>query len=284
MKKLALFLIVVLYFSSCSNQEVKETELSEKLDSIAPDSSEMKKMDEEKEFKFFMIIANIPSPSHEVVELGKQNQSFKKEVPNNTKNVDNYTDSYKTAINYGVYIADFAYVSAFKNNKEIFNYFAACRKMAEKATVLKTFEEVVKSDFIKYNASNPDALEKILDTLYVNTEKFLETDHHLDIAVKILLGSWVETQYVFLSHLKEVNNNDKNKALFTKLWENKNHLNHINELLTEYSGHEELNSLAGSLSSYQKNYEGISAEKDFTKEKILKMYEDLSTIRSEMIK
>ena len=284
MKKLAFFFTALIFLNSCTGDEVKNNEEVVSNDSVSVDSASLKKIDEEKEFKFFMIIANIPSPSHEIIELGKQSLTFKKEIPNGIDNVSKYTDPYKTAINYGVYIADFSYAAAFKNNKEVFSYFKACREMAEKATVLKTFEEVVKSDFLQKNAANPDSLEKILDVLYINTEKFLETDHHLDIAVKILLGSWIETQYIFLSNLKDIELNEKSKILFTKLWENKTHLNHINELLKEYSGHEELNSLAGSLNNYEKNYEGVSAEKDFSKEKIKKMFEELSSIRNEITK
>lgn len=284
MKRIVLFFAIFSLFISCSDSNSTETEETVKLDSLSVDTLASKEVDEEKEFKLFMIIANVPSPSHEITELGKQNLVFKSELPNDCTNESKYSESFKTAVNYGVYIADFSYVAAFKNNKLLLNYFATCRKMAEKATVLKTFEEVVKSDFIQKNAGNPDALEKVLDTLYVNTEKFLETDHHLDIAAKILLGSWIEAQYIFLAHLKEMDNNDKTKPLFSKLWENKIHLNHINELLTEYKDHSELNMLATSLVAYEKNYEGIASEKDFSKGKVEKMFTELSAIRTEIIK
>ena len=68
----------------------------------------------------------------------------------------------------------------------------------------------------------------------------------------------------------------------TKVWEAKIHLNNINELLKEYPNDTDLAPIATMLTDYMKDYEGISAADQFTKEKIAKMLADIKTIRTKL--
>jgi hypothetical protein len=103
----------------------------------------------------------------------------------------------------------------------------------------------------------------------------------MDIATRVLVGAWVEGQYLLLSSI-DGQKSKKDLDLKTKVWEAKIHLNNINELLKEYPEDQDLVPVATMLADYMKDYEGVSAADQFTKEKISKMLADIKTIRAKL--
>lgn len=280
MKKifLSISIISALVFStSCGGS--KESEETTK-DSIKVEKDTTAEL---KEFKFFMILANIPSPAKEVVEIQKAGMKYDGSLLNPKENEGKYTEKTKVCLNYGVYASDLAYAASFKDNQDLMGYFIVNRKMAEKAGALSAFEEVMKQDNFESHLKNVDSLEIILDKAFLATEKFCEDQHKLDIAVKILIGSWIESQYLNLSMLNGATQNSKNKKLYEKVWENYLHLRNINDLLKEYGDHPELNELKSQLEGYAELYKDVHGTDDITKDRIGKLYESIKSVRTKLI-
>ncbi len=274
-------LVTGLLFSSCGGgKEDAETTMQ---DSAKTQTAKRDSSAELKEFKFFMVLANIPSPAHEVIEVRNAGMKYNASLLNPKENESKYTDPTKICLNYGVYSSDLAYIASFKENADIMKYFLLNRSMAEKAGALSVFESIVKGEGFESHLRNSDSLELILDKVYMATEKFCEDQHKLDVAVKILIGSWVETQYINLSNINGIAQNEKNKVLFTKVWENYLHLRNINDLLKEYEGHPELDELKNQLAAYAELYKDANGTDDMTKERITKLHEGISVIRKKII-
>lgn len=263
----------------------KEEEKTTDTLSVKEDTSQKKSEQEElKEFKFFSVIGAIPSPAHEIVEINKAGIKYNATLPNPAENESKYADLYKACLNYGVYSCDLAYCASFKENADLMKYFLVNRKMAEKAGALSIFEEITKQYGFESNTKNADSLEAILDKVYFATEKFCQDQHKLDVAVKILLGSWIESQYLTLSSLTSVAKPEKANMLRTKVWENYLHLRNILDLLKEYENHPELNALNDELTKYATLYQDAHGPEDFSKEKISGMHTAISSIRSNVVK
>ncbi|MFN5460197.1 MAG: hypothetical protein ACK5AY_09840 [Bacteroidota bacterium] len=281
MKKLLPIIFVfssVLIFSSCGSNKESEESTKDTVALVKDTAAEIR------EFKFFMILANIPSPAREVIEIQKASMKYDATLLNPKENESKYSEKTKVCLNYGIYATDLAYIASFKDNQDLMSYFLVNRKMAEKAGALSVFEEIMKKENFESNIKNTDSLEKMLDDVFMATEKFCEDQHKLDIAVKILIGSWVEGQYLNLSMIKSQAQNPKNKKLFEKVWENFLHLRNINDLLKEYEGHPELDELKTQLVAYAELYKDAHGTEDINKERIARLYEAMALIRANVVK
>ncbi len=276
-----IFSIAALFLMfSCGNNETEVTE-SITSDTLKVDSNSVK-IDEEKEFKLHLLIANIPSPSHEIIAIKKAGYTYKPSLMIDKSKAGTYSNDFKKGVNYGMFSADLAYAASFPNNKDIIPYFLATRKAAESANSLKVFDDITKSANFESLQGNSDSMEAVLERAYLETEHFFETDHHMDIAAKILLGAWVEGQYLLLNTL-HIQKSAKAEELKTKVWESKLQLMNLNELLTEYSSDAEVAPFAASLKEYYKNYDGASGANSFNDELLKKMMDELTSIRTKML-
>jgi hypothetical protein len=271
----ALFLIF-----SCNNNETEVAE-NTTTDSLKVDSSSVK-IDEEKEFKLHLLIANIPSPSHEIIAIKKAGYTYKPSLLIDKSKAGTYNDDFKKGVNYGMFSADLAYAASFPNNKDIIPYFLATRKSAESANSLKIFDDITKSANFESLQGNSDSMEAVLERAYLETEHFFETDHHMDIASRILLGAWVEGQYLLLNTL-HIQKSTKADELKNKVWESKLQLMNLNELLKEYESDAAIAPFASSLKEYYKNYDGATGATSFNDDLLKKMMDELTSIRNKML-
>ncbi len=264
---------------ACGSPETEVVETNS--DSLAVDTT-AKKVDEEKEFKLHMIMANIPSPSHEIVVINKAGYSYQSSLILDKSKAGSYTSEFKRGVSYGIYSADLAYASSFKNNKDILPIFGATNKAAESAGLGKVFQDITKSANFESMQSNSDSLEAILERAYLASENYLESDHHMDIAARVMMGAMIEGQYVLLSTL-DMQKSAKENDLKAKVWESKLHLMNLIELLKEYSNDTDLAPIAASITEYYKNYDGASGIENFSKDKLTKMLKELTAIRTKLV-
>jgi len=279
--KTILSFVAFLILMSCGNNNDTELSDSSLKDTIVIDSTKSK-IDEEKEFKLHLLIANIPSPSHEIVAINKAGYTYKPSLLIDKSKAGTFTSDFKKGINYGMFSADLAYVASFANNKDIIPYYLATRKAAESANALKVFDDITKTANFESLQGNSDSMEAVLERAYLETEHFFETDHHMDIATRILLGAWIEGQYLLLNTI-HIQKSSKAEELKNKVWESKLQLMNLNELLTEYSSDPDMTSVANSLKEYYKNYDGASGSKSFNDELLKKMMEELTSIRTKLL-
>ena len=286
MKKFLNSAFVVLLLAgvtNCGGSAESEKESADSLKNNQISTNESDSLIELKEFKFFKTIGDIPSPAHEIVAINKAGIKYNAAFPNSIDNETKYADLFKSCLNYGVYSCDLAYCASFKENSDLMKYYLTTRKMAEKAGAISVFDEITKQYSFEGNTKNPDSLEKILDNVYFAIEGFCQDQHKLDVAVKMLLGSWIESQYLTLSHLATEAKQEKQKQLQVKLWENFLHLRNILDLLKEYENHPEMNQMNASLVAYAELYKDAHGAEDFTKDRVDKMLAALTKIRSEII-
>lgn len=264
---------------SCGGNEEKN-EMSDK--EVVPQDTASGPKDAEKEFKFFTILANVPSPVADLAEINKAGYKYDGTLLNPTTNFEKYNTAFQYASNYGVYSTDLSYAATFSNSTDILKYYVTTRKAAEKAGSLKVFDEITKTGHFEENVKNPDSLKVLLERVDKATDEFLKNDHQLDVAATIVIGAWIETQYLNLSMIKAQKVKDQTVAV-SKVWESKLHLGNILDLLTSYANNPDYTSVTSDLQAYMQNYEGATGADSFSKEKIEKMYADITAIRNKII-
>lgn len=278
------FLGMVLLFTSCQDDS-KKNEPTALNTSVAHGNTDSSKtpMNDVADFKFQMVIANIPSPFEMIGALTKSGVIFNNGLVNKPENETNYLTSIKKALNYGVYGVDMAYISANSENTQALKYFKVLHNLARSLGAAESLDKIAGSR-LENHWDNKDTITKIMDETYAATDKYLRSGERQIIATEILTGCWVESQYLLLDALKEQTINDKNRELFKKLYEQKLHLNNLNSLLKEYSKEKDFMAIIEKINNLNERFKSITVVDDLNTEKISSIAVSVKEIRDLIIK
>lgn len=272
----------LLIFSCKENSETKSPESKDTV-SAKTDTNSTNINDKEKEFKFLQLVASLPSPAFHVLEFKSSGIKLNESLCNSPSNADNYATPFKQSANYGVYLADLAYLAAYKNEKGIKAYIEVSGKMADATGVKGKFDDVVNNRHFIDHINNPDSLEVIIENIYKATDDFLISDKHLDLASEVFIGSWIENNFITLASLKGQKQNEKNKALFNKVYEQKLHIANILTLLKEFENHAELSNFYKQFEDLTYLYKGVSSLENVNEAFLTKLNEKIKTMRESII-
>ena len=235
MIKKLLFAIPVLAICSCGNNKnetaTTQTPVAPKKDTVASVSSQPE--NEMADFKFHKLVLNIPSPFEIINLLPKSGMEFNKSLVNSTENASKYLTSFKKGLNYGVYGVDMIYLSTNEQYADMKKYFETTRKFAKDLDAGESFDKIIGSRIDK-NVDSKDTMNKIMDNLYTEMDNYLKSSERLLTSTQITTGSWIESQYITLNLLKNVDKNKKNEGIYQKVFEAHNELKELLNLLKEY--------------------------------------------------
>ncbi len=180
MKTILLTLTALLIFMSCSNNQSKKADDNFKNISI----DDTKKQNQ------------IPAPDLKKIinALNQSGASFIFDVINKSENVTNYITIKEKSIALGVYTADLAYLAIYNKQNDL-------------TTTLKPFSVLVEEleipignanyiDRLNTNIANHDSLVSIINVAITDVNSQLNMAGRDDIALNILIGSWVEGVYL----------------------------------------------------------------------------------------
>lgn len=231
MKNSLLTITLFLLLLGCSSQGSKQ-ETSNK-DS---DVSANKTTADEQIVNINNSLFSIPSP-HQISKILIE----EKIVPDNrilnpANNVRQYNNSFKKALNIGVYGADLGYVNMYNQTQEAITYFSVIKALSEElnlnnAIKKETFERIEK------NISNQDSLISLITASYQDIDIFLKTNRQENTGALILTGGWVESMYILS---KFITRHRSNQELVKRLCENKNALTNLIKILSQFADHNKI--------------------------------------------
>lgn len=176
------------------------------------------------------ILQSIPSPL-EVSSLIKEvGGKYDPNHLNPTKSVENYTMTYKKALNLGIYSTDLGYANLYDQRQDILNYLDAVKGLADGLGIGQFFDY----EQIKKLANSSNNIPELLKVTQQNFEKItdhLATNRRESVSVLILAGGWVEALY--LTTL--VYESTKDARLKEKIGEQKIALEQIRKVMNLYS-------------------------------------------------
>jgi hypothetical protein len=145
------------------------------------------------------IIFNIPSPAEQfevisnldgVKDINLVNEANKK-----------YEGSSAKALNFGVYTADVAYLTSYKETSKYLSYFSTLEKLSKDLGVTEVFTKEL-GDLAKDWTGNPDSLFKLSDQTYSKSfQKLVDIDKGNELSL-MLAGGWIESMYLIFGTSK----------------------------------------------------------------------------------
>ncbi|MCS6821395.1 MAG: hypothetical protein NZ551_05955 [Microscillaceae bacterium] len=141
-------------------------------------------------------VKNAPSPVDFVSHINQANLAYSKDLPNDTKNVNNYlNDGIYAPLNLGVYMTDLGYNALYFKVESSIEYLKACKKITDHLGILSKQNKQLFDRFEK-NMDNRDSLLLIVSQSYANINNYVKNNDSYDISSLALVGSWVEGLYL----------------------------------------------------------------------------------------
>ncbi|MCU0449536.1 MAG: hypothetical protein MUC97_06760 [Bernardetiaceae bacterium] len=212
------------------------------------------------------IMQSIPSPIETSLLIKETGAAYSVSNLNDPTIVTTYNDSYRQALNLGVYSTDLGFANLYDKNQDVLNFLNSVKTLADKLNIGQFFDYKT----IKELASSSGNVEKLLQLTQQNFERInshLNDQKRENLSILILTGGWTEALYLTtLVHQKT-----KNKKLKEKIGEQKVALDQILLVLDFYKNKPNFPSLIADLKELQKVYnrveiKTISTGKPVTKE------------------
>lgn len=274
--------VTTLMFASCGGNKEAETsnaDTAKAVEAPAPVST----VDEMVDFKFHYLTANIPSPMELVDALPKAGIPFSKEVLNATENESKYNTSLQKALNFGIYSVDMAYLTTNEEYPMVKSYLNTSRNLAKALDLSETFDKVV-GNRLSQNSENKDSLKKVIDEAYYEVDNYMRNNERALAATQMLTGSWIESQYITLTLIKDVAKDEKNTLLFEKVFEQKRHLASLVSLLKEYEKEKTFKPVIDQIYELNNLYSSMKNEDVSNKEFLNKLATSVAKIRNGLVK
>ena len=281
MLKKTIAISLTTFIFACSNNTTTSTEQNTGTDT-AKKETPAEQLNEFADFEFHSLVINIPSPFEVIGKLAKSNFAYDNTLPNPTSNASKYATSSSKAMNYGVYIVDLIYLSTNEQYVGVKDYFITTREFAKSLQCEESFDKLAGKSLEK-NIDNKDTINKVIDAVFVEMDSYLRNNDRLITATEILVGSWVESQYITTKTIKDAEQNDANAVLFKKIGEQKFTADKLAEILKQFEKEKELKSIIAEVSNLQKVY-GEYKEGALTKDYLNKVYKSLESARTKITK
>ncbi|MBU0765693.1 MAG: hypothetical protein KJ607_12755 [Bacteroidetes bacterium] len=245
-----LFPAMFLGFSGCDNsqsieEQIIENEVDAELDSTASTL-----------LKFNNTLFSIPSP-YEIAFLVKDmGIDYNKEFLNPINRKHNYTNTFKKALNLGVYGADLGYLNIYEQTPDAINYFSVVKVLSQEIDILGAFDEPTVQR-VENNMGNKDSLLQILSHAYRKADMYLENSNRNDVAALVLAGGWVESLHI----MTQICILEKRQEIMNRIGEQKHPLDNLIKILSPfYNTTNEYADLLDALIDLAYIFDGIDVE------------------------
>ncbi len=197
-------------------------------------------------------IFSIPSPVQTAYLIKQLNLPFDEQLLNKNSNVDAYIKEYHQALNLGIYGTDVGYSSMYEQKDVTMNYLSSVEKLTSELGLDIAFD----NEFLKRfenNNNNKDSMLVIMSDAYRKSDNFLKQSNRKSTSALILTGGWIESIY-FASKL---NKKKRNKDVEKRIGEQKQSLNSIIDILTEYNDNNQNDALIAEMKDLKVSFDKI---------------------------
>lgn len=238
--------------SSCGNGDEKKAESTEDIqeDTTKAVSAGVLNMGGE--------LFSIPSPIQTAMLIQGSGAQYDKAILNSKENISQYATEYSKALNLGIYGADLGYVSMYNKTQDALVYLTAVKKLSDELGVSSAFDEQTMKRF-QNNMSNKDSMTMLVGLAYREGNAFLQQNKRTDMSSLILVGGWIES----LNFAISVNKTKSSEDVRRRIADQKQTLNGIIKLLSQYETKVEYAGLIDQLKDLSKVYDGVTYKYTF---------------------
>ena len=159
----------------------------------------------------------LPSPNEMLSEIFINGVKINTSLLNSYSNAEKYVETRSQAINLGVYITDFAYLSFSDATYTELDYLKVIKQLAENINMYGVVGNKIMNR-IQKNLTSQDSLNKISNELYYKISNNLEFSHRENIFILISAGAIIESLYLSVSL---VDNFEEYKEIIQRMYEQK---------------------------------------------------------------
>lgn len=175
-------------------------------------------------------IFSIPSPVQTAYLIKNLNVQFDASLLNDNSNVGDYITEYQQALNLGIYGTDLGYSALYEEKNISMKYLSSVEKLTAElgldaafdTSFLKRFEE---------NSGSSDSMIMLMSDAFKKSDNFLKHANRKSTSALILAGGWIESVYFAC----ELNAKKQSPDIERRIAEQKQSLNSIIDILTEYN-------------------------------------------------
>ncbi|MBR6179461.1 MAG: hypothetical protein IKQ70_16470 [Bacteroidales bacterium] len=175
---------------------------------------------------------NVPSPIQLAGVIQKVQLPYNKDLLNDVNKYQNYTTTFKQALNLGIYGANLGYINVFEQLPDAAAYFGAIRALSKELGIMNTFNEETMQR-IERNNGNKDSLLYIASIMYRESDQYLMDAERNEVGALILAGGWVESLYL-LTHIQSPS--EMKPEIQELIGQQKAALNNLIDILRPYYG------------------------------------------------
>ncbi|MBL0328448.1 MAG: hypothetical protein IPP64_03280 [Bacteroidetes bacterium] len=227
---------------------------SEKPTETPVDSTEVKtNIDTSKTVVFY----NIPSPLETFTILKMSGSAFDKAVLNPTDKMSKYVTSFSKAVNLGAYSSDLSFCYLYKQNQDFNNYLKNINELTTALSIDGSYGQEVNKR-LQANSSNLDSLMAIVTEAGINADQYLKDNQRNTAVALIAAGGWVEAMYI----LTNIADKTQKEDVIGLVGDQKIVLKNLTNMLEQFEGDEEINSLLTDMKGIASIYESVQATPD----------------------
>lgn len=138
---------------------------------------------------------SVPTPNELFELISSLNKDVNTALVNDVANTSDYITEKSKGLNFGVYSADLAYLSAFGNTAEAMKYFESIQNLGDALGISAAFDKAL-VERVEENKANSDSIFMISNDTYFDTYAFLEENDKGAVLSLIIVGGWVESMYI----------------------------------------------------------------------------------------
>ncbi len=284
MRKILIYPITLISFisfallTSCGNGKDEQSDKA----IAAAAAKDTNKVDELTQFKYDKLISNVPIPFDILKAHADVPLAYNADAVNPASNLNYYSSSTSKALNLGIYGGDMAYSITYEKFEEMGKYLKCVKKLADDLGIPLAFDQKALGTYKKYG-TNKDSLEKIIFSSYSEVDKTLKSNERIGLASLVVTGGWLEGLYATLTTLGPAPKSDKTKGIYKKIWEQKNHLNMIIELLSQFKDDAIFSSVVTDLSGIKSVYENLAVKSEINESELATLTQKVGEMRAKVI-
>jgi len=200
------------------------------------------------------VIENLRSSDEIIKSAALYQDLFNQELLNSPDNEKKYVSSQSRAANLGVYGAELNYIIHHNQTKASFKYLIVSKKIADQLGVALAFDQKVLDEY-KNNTEHKDTLVNLVNSAYSNVKKLLKSSDQFQLASLVIAGSWIENVYLVSESIEKVPNEDLKKVLIGQVWDQKEYLTKLIDLLDAFVENQYVAELVAKLKPLKESFD-----------------------------
>jgi len=275
------FLIVLGLFviASCSSDN-QNKEIQNIIDTTAVKTTDS--VDSFTQFKYDMVISNIPFPFEMLEKLYTSKISFSQNLMNPSANISKYSQFNSKALGLGVYGADLAYAVTYEQFQQIGSYVKNTKKLAEELNIPMAFNQDMMDKYTKFK-DNKDSLAKVVYDSYTEVDKTLKNNERIGMAGLVVTGSWLEGLHLTTKALLNAPNHEDKKNVYEIIWQQKLHLDNIIKLLDEFKNEKLFASVLADLNEIKSVFTNLQKGTEINEKELINLQQKVEKLRNKFV-